>query len=211
MCKKNRLLNISRHAERCTQEADILCCSFTGCGTTSYFKCLGMVKPLKEMQSIPCFIPVLGRLGASREMPDNLMDELEAFRRALYGNPRTTSKNELHYMKLTQLYDNTVSTPEASISIQTYLLATDDWSNRSNVYYRYVVAIWKCDHIAEPDIPSSFNANGWKTRIGPFSRCSLRGMFYQESRLVFCNKLYHMSGLMREVVRSQMEQSTIVN
>ena len=112
---------------------DILCCSFTGCRTTSYFKCLGMVKPLKEMQSIPCFIPVLGRLGASWEMPDNLMDEREAFRCAWYGNPLTTSVNELHYMKSTHLCDNTASTPEASISMQTYLLATDDWSNRSNV------------------------------------------------------------------------------
>ena len=95
---KKRLLNISRHAERCTQEANILCCSFTGCGTTSYFKFLDMVKPLKKLQSIPCFILDLGRLGASWGMPDDLRDELEAFRRALYGNPRTTSVNELHYM-----------------------------------------------------------------------------------------------------------------
>ena len=66
-------------------------------------------------------------------MPDNLMDEREAFRCAWYGNPLTTSENELYYMKLTHLCDNTASTPEASISMQTYLLATDDWSNRSNV------------------------------------------------------------------------------
>ena len=62
-------------------------------------------------------------------MSDDMMDELEAFRRALYGNPRTTSVNELHYMKLTHLCDKTYSTPEAPISMQT----TDDWSNRSNV------------------------------------------------------------------------------
>ena len=133
MGKKKRMLNISRHAEQCTQAADILCCSFTGCGTTSYLKCLRMVKPLKKLHSIPCFIPVLGRLGASREMPDNLMDEREAFRCAWHGNPLTTSVNELHNMKSTHLCDNTASTPEASISMQTYLLATDDWSNRSNV------------------------------------------------------------------------------
>ena len=47
--------------------------------------------------------------------------------------------------------------------------------------------------------------------IGPFSPCSLRGMFYQEGWLIFCNKFDRMSGLMREVVRSMMEQSTIVN
>ena len=66
-------------------------------------------------------------------MSDDMMDELEAFRRALCENQKTTSVNELHYMKLTHLCDNTASTPEASKSMQTYLLATDDWSNRSNV------------------------------------------------------------------------------
>ena len=81
---KKRLLNISRHAKRCTQEADILCCSFTGCGTTSYFNFFGMVKPLKKLQSIPCFILDLGRLEAGWGMQDDLMDELEAFRRALW-------------------------------------------------------------------------------------------------------------------------------
>ena len=130
MVIKKRLLNISRHAERCTQETDVMCCYLTGCGTTSYFKFLGMVKPLKKLQSIPCFILDLGRLGASWGMPDDLMDELEAFRRALYGNSRTTSVNELHYIKLTHLCDSTASTPEA---LQTYLHVTDDWSSRSNV------------------------------------------------------------------------------
>ena len=66
-------------------------------------------------------------------MSDDMMDELEAFRRALCGNPKTKSVNELHCMKLTHLCVNTASTPEASKSMQTYLLATDDWSNRSNV------------------------------------------------------------------------------
>ena len=89
-----------------------------------------MVKPLKKFQSIPCFILDLGRLEASWGMPDDLMDELEAFRRALYGNSRTTSVNELHYIKLTHLCDSTASTPEA---LQTYLHVTDDWSSRSNV------------------------------------------------------------------------------
>ena len=62
--------------------------TFTVCGTTSIFKCLGMVK---QLQSMSCFVPVLGRLGDSREvLPDYPKNELEAFRCALRGNPRTT-------------------------------------------------------------------------------------------------------------------------
>ena len=62
--------------------------TFTVCGTTSIFKCLGMVK---QLQSMSCFVPVLGRLGDSWEvLPDDLKNELEAFRCALRGNPRTT-------------------------------------------------------------------------------------------------------------------------
>ena len=65
--------------------------TFTVCGTTSIFKCLGMVKPLKQLQSMSCFVPVLGRLGDSWEvLPDDLKNELEAFRCALRWNPRTT-------------------------------------------------------------------------------------------------------------------------
>ena len=62
--------------------------TFTVCGTTSIFKCLGMVK---QLQSMSCFVPVLGRLGDSWEvLPDDLKNELEAFRCALRWNPRTT-------------------------------------------------------------------------------------------------------------------------
>ena len=62
--------------------------TFTVCGTTSIFKCLGMVK---QLQSMSCFVPVLGRLGDNREvLPDYPKNELEAFRCALRGNPRTT-------------------------------------------------------------------------------------------------------------------------
>ena len=58
----------------------------------------GYGETFEEVAEYSMFIPVLGRLWASWEMPDDLMDELEAFRHALYGNPRTTSVNELHYM-----------------------------------------------------------------------------------------------------------------
>ena len=62
--------------------------TFTVCGTTSIFICLGMGK---QLQNMSCFVSVLDRLGDSWEvLPDDLKNELEAFRCALRWNPRTT-------------------------------------------------------------------------------------------------------------------------
>ena len=49
---------------------------------------MGKVKHLKKLQSMSCFVLVLGRLEDSWEVPLDLMAVLE--------NPRTTSLNELH-------------------------------------------------------------------------------------------------------------------
>ena len=72
-----------------------------------------MLKPLNKLQSIPIlYTSILGRIEGSGEIPDDLMGKLEAFSCALYGNPRTTSVNELHYMKLIHLWDSAASTLE---------------------------------------------------------------------------------------------------
>ena len=71
---------------------------------------------------MPCFVTILGKIGATWQIPDDLMDKLEAFSCALYGNPRTTSVNELHYMKLIHLWDSAASTLEASKSIDFTIL-----------------------------------------------------------------------------------------
>ena len=38
------------------------------------------------MQIMPCFVPVLARLGDSWEVPDDLMDDLGAFTCVFYAN-----------------------------------------------------------------------------------------------------------------------------
>ena len=57
------------------------------------------------------------------------------------------------------------------------------WATHQCVIDLHIVAIWKQDHIAEPDIQASFNGNRWenKDRIRPWSHCRLRGIFCQES------------------------------
>ena len=96
--------NISRHAEYCAALLGLH--AFTSCGITHSFKCLGKLKHLKKLQSMSCFVLVLGRLEDSWEVPQDLMDVLE--------NPRTTSLNELNYMNLTDLCATAASALEAS-------------------------------------------------------------------------------------------------
>ena len=86
MGNKKKMQNISRHAEYCAALLGLH--AFTSCGITRSFKCLGKVKHLKKLQSMLCFVLVLGRLEDSWEVPLDLMAVLE--------NPRTTSLNELH-------------------------------------------------------------------------------------------------------------------
>ena len=51
---------------------------------------------------------------------------------------------------------------QKALTMQSYLHSRWLEQQIKRVNYRHVVAIWKCDHIAEPDIPSSYNGNGWK-------------------------------------------------
>ena len=168
---KKRVLNISSLAEGYTQEycaALLGLHCFTGIDTASAFKGLGKVKPMKKLQSMPRFVPVLARLGDSWDVPEHLMDDLEAFTCVLYGNPRTTSVNELRYMKMSHLCDTTTdATLQASKTIDFANLppcrrSLEQHIKRAN----YQAAIWKRAHIAKPDIPSPSNGHGWTIQDG---------------------------------------------
>ena len=96
------------------------------------------------------FVPVLGREGDIWQGPGDLIDELEEFTCALYGNLRTTSVNELscvtwyYHICVIQLL-LPVSTLDASKAL--------------------TLKVWKLSHIAEPDIPSPFR-HGWTNQDG---------------------------------------------
>ena len=72
------------------------------------------------------FVPVLGREGDIWQGPDDLIDELEEFTCALYGNLRTTSVNELSC----HLCDTAAST-----SVYTRCLKSIDFESLEIVSY----------------------------------------------------------------------------
>ena len=68
MGNKKRLLNISRHSERYTQGADILCCPFTGCGTTNYFKWWNIWRSYRVFHVYSSLGKIRGQLGNARRL-----------------------------------------------------------------------------------------------------------------------------------------------
>ena len=63
MGNKKKMQNISRHAEYCAALLGLH--AFTSYGITRSLKYLGKVKHLKKLQSMSCFVLVLGRLEDS--------------------------------------------------------------------------------------------------------------------------------------------------
>ena len=87
-------------AEGLTQEyctALLALHAFTHCDTTSAFKGIGKVKPIKVMQKIPKFQPILAELGRELEVPEELFVGLEELTCAIYGRPRFKSVDTLRF------------------------------------------------------------------------------------------------------------------
>ena len=91
-----RLIDVGEIAQGYTPEhatALLAMHAFSGCDTTSAFKGLGKVKPLKTMSKLPKFVPILSKLGDTWEVPETLMDDLDELTCALYSKPRIRSVN----------------------------------------------------------------------------------------------------------------------
>ena len=78
------------------------------------------------------FVPVLGREGDIWQGPDDLIDELEEFTCALYGNLRTTSVNELSCVTW---YCHIFSDTAASTSVYPRCLKSIDFESLEIVSY----------------------------------------------------------------------------
>ena len=67
----------------------------TDCNSTSAFKGIGKVKPIKVMQKNPRFQGVLAKLGEQWYVSEEVISGLEALTCAIYGRSRVTSVDEL--------------------------------------------------------------------------------------------------------------------
>jgi hypothetical protein len=93
-----RLINMTDLVADFTQEyctALMALHAFTHCDSTSAFKGVGKVKPIKVLQKYPKFQRVLASLGKEWDIPEEVLSGLEVFTCAMYGRSRITNVDEL--------------------------------------------------------------------------------------------------------------------
>lgn len=159
---KKRLIDVSEMSHSYSQQhltALIALHAFSGCDTTSAFKGLGKVRPLKTLSRMPKFGETLARLGDTWDVPRDLVDLLNEFTCALFSRPRVRSVDELRFLRMSELCSKDDKHLAHSRNVD---LATFPPCGRSLEQHirrvNYQVGIWKVAHI---DIPDACNGHGW--------------------------------------------------
>ena len=95
-----RLINVSKVSEDFGQEyctALLTLHAYTGCDTTSAFKGIGKVKPMKVFDKNKGLTVCFSKLGMSWDVNKEMIQDLEAFTCTLYGYPRYKSIDALRH------------------------------------------------------------------------------------------------------------------
>ena len=69
--------------------------AFTRCDSTSAFRGIGKVRPIKRLLATDKYDAALEKLGDSWDISDDLLTDLEEFTCAIYGRPKYKSGNSL--------------------------------------------------------------------------------------------------------------------
>ena len=164
-----RIINISQKAKELGQaECSALMSlhALTGCDTTSSFKGIGKVKPLKVFKKFPKFTESLCSIGDSWEMQYKYVEDIEQFICCLYGFQRFKKIDELRYHIVQTKCSNKgaldvsknidlANLPPCSSTLLQHIKRTN-----------YQVKIWKDAHINFHETPEP-TSHGWK--IGELS------------------------------------------
>ena len=150
---RRRLINMSELAEDFTAEYSTALAAlhvFTHCDTTSAFKGVGKVKPIKLLQKNPKFQPILAQLGESWEPSPSLISGLEEFTCVLYGLIKEKCGSENGSIKLRKNVDLSILPPCSRVLLQHI--------RRAN----YQMCINRNAHIPVADVPSPTDGHGWQ-------------------------------------------------
>ena len=161
---KQRLINVTELAEDYTQSycTALMCLhAFTRCDTTSAFKRIGKIKPLKILQKTPRFAAVLSKLGEEWDITEDLIDDLKEFTCAIYGRARVHKVDELRHVRIKELCAKEDQLyPSKNVDLGTLppcRRSLEQHIRRVN----YQVGIWKRSHIPKPDVPDVKADHGW--------------------------------------------------
>lgn len=160
---KRRLINVTDFASKMTQS---LCSSlmslhaFTRCDTTSAFKGIGKIRPIKLLQKNEKYEACFLELGESWVVSDDLFIAFEEFTCAMYGRPHEKSVNQLRTNLLKEKCGRTKLDPNLNFHMGG-LPPCRDVLEQHVRRVNYQVAIWKHSHIQKPQIPLPTDGHGW--------------------------------------------------
>lgn len=160
---KQRLINVTDIARRYGQQyctAFLSLHAYTGCDTTSAFKGIGKVKPIKVLLQNPTFVEALARIGDTWDTPEEVKDDLDAFTCLLYGRHRFTSVDDVRYQLLKERCGDELLNADHNVDLSTMppcRQTLEEHIKRCN----FQVAIWK--RALEPieDAPAASDGHGW--------------------------------------------------
>ena len=161
---KKRLINITELADGLTQEyctALMALHAFTHCDTTSSFKGIGKIKPIKVLQKLPKYQPILADLGREWQVTEELFDGLEEFTCAIYGRPKFKSVDSLRY---TLIKEKCCGDDGLHLGRNVDLATFPPYRGALQQHIRRVnfqVAIWRRADLPIVEVPSPTDGHGW--------------------------------------------------
>ena len=159
---KKRLIDITKLSQQYQQElctALLSLHAFTRCDTTSAFKGIGKVKPIKTLQKSPQFQSALAQIGDSWQISEDLFLQMEAFTCLFYGGKEVS---RVRYNKIRGKCCSTGETFDASKNIALGILPPCRNCLREHLKrVNYQVGIWK-----EPILQNQYIRSLLMTMVG---------------------------------------------
>ena len=166
---KQRLINVSKITADFGQEkstALIALNAYSGCDSTSAFRGIGKIKPVKTLLRLPQYIPILNKLGDTWDLPEELNNQLDCFTCAMYGRGKVSRVDDLRLLRINELCaKENRHLPSCNVdmaSIPPCKRSLTQHIRRVN----HQVGIWKRAHIPRPKIPKASRGHGWEEENG---------------------------------------------
>ena len=167
---RRRLLNISELAREYGQ---VMCTAlmclhvFTHCHTTSAFKGVGKVRPIKLLQKTEAFQDALSKLGDTWDVSVRLDEDLEQFTCAMYGRGRFKSVDAARAAILKEKCGGQDGNINLSRNVDLSQLPPCQKALHQHIRRAdYQVGIWKAADIPQLRVPQPTGGHGWTTVDG---------------------------------------------
>ena len=140
--------------------------AFSHCDTTSAFKGIGKIKPVKILQKHPRFQHVLAGLGKECAVSEEMVDDLEMFTCAIYGKCRSHSVDNVRSSLIKETCSMKDGTINVKKKVKLHVCSLQPCSKALIQHIRranYQMAIWRRADTHIMEVPKPTDRHGWLT------------------------------------------------